>query len=230
MIVRKLQDSFLVIRQHDHGLISGEFARHWDADVQPKTPTLYAIAGHDIGWQELDDEVRFNPETNAPYSFLDYPLEPKLRAYGNGLDRIEDEEPYAGYLCSMHYSSFVRDSEEPEAVEFKKGEDERRARIEEHLPEKWLDNIEYNFRLLQLCDDLSLFVCLNEPGENTFPWYRNGFEFSGEKLMPVWNDERTLSLTPNPFSAPFDFTVPYRRIDGPGQVIQSDNFHLRVVC
>ena len=230
MIVRKLQDSFLVIRQHDHGLISGEFARHWDAKIQPKTQTLYAIAEHDVGWQELDDEVRFNPETNAPYSFVDYPLEPKLRAYGNGLDRIEGEEPYAGYLCSMHYSSFVRDSEEPAAIEFRERENIRRARIEEHLPEKWLDNVEYNFRLLQLCDDLSLFVCLNEPGENTFPWYRNGFRFLEEKLVPVWNDERTLSLSPNPFSGPFDLTVPYRRIDVSGRVIQGDNFHLRVAC
>lgn len=229
MIVRELEDSFLVIRQHDHGLISGEFARYWGTRIHPKTPTLHAIARHDIGWLELDDEVRFNPETNAPYSFIDYPLEPKLRAYGNGLDRIEYEEPYAGYLCSMHYSSFVRDSEEPAAVEFKKGEDERRDRLEA-LPEKWLDNVGYNFRLLQLCDDLSLFVCLNEPGENTFPWYRNGFEFGGEKLMPVWNDERTLSLTPNPFSGPFDLTVPYRRIDGSGRAIQSDSFYLRVAC
>ena len=230
MIVRKLEDAFLVIRQHDHGKISGEFARHWDAEIVPEAPTLHAIAEHDIGWRELDAEVRFNPDTNAPYSFMNYPLEPKLRAYGNGLDLVEAEEPYAGYLCSMHYSSFIQGAEESPAVEFKNDENKRRIRLEEHLPEKWLDNAEYNFRLLQLCDDLSLFVCLNEPGENAVPWYKNGFRFMGENIVPIWRDEHTLSLNPDPFSVQFDLAIPYRLIERSGRVIESDNFHLRVAC
>ena len=230
MIVRERPDSLVLIRQHDHGRISGEFARHWKAEIEPASPTLYAITEHDVGWQELDDEVRFNPETEAPYSFIDYPLEAKLRAYRHGLDRIEAEEPYAGYLCSLHYSSFVRDSEEPAAVAFREEEAGRRSRIEELLPDEWLANAEYNFRLLQLCDDLSLFVCLNEPGENTFPWYRDGFEFRGERLMPVWQDRRTLSLTPNPFSGPFDLAISHRLIRKDGQVIEEDSFRLRVAC
>lgn len=230
MIVRKLTDAFLLIQQHDHGRISGEFARHWGTSLQPESPTLYAISEHDVGWRELDEEVRFAPETNEPYSFTDYPLEPKLRAYGNGLDRIEYEEPYAGYLCSMHYSSFVRDSDEPVAIEFREKEATRRARIEAALPEKWLENAEYNFRLLQLCDDLSLFVCLNEPGENTFPWYRDGFRFLGEKITPVWQDEHTLSLTPDPFSEPFELAIPYRLIGRDGRILEGDSFRLRVAC
>lgn len=230
MIVRERQDSFVLIRQHDHGQVSGEFARHWDAKLEPASPTLYAIAEHDVGWQELDGEVRFNPETKAPYSFVDYPLEPKLRAYGHGLDRIEAEEPYAACLCSLHYSSFVRDSQEPAAVEFREAEVGRRGRIEQHMPEEWLRNTEYNFRLLQLCDDLSLFVCLNEPGENTFPWYRDGFRFRGERLVPVWQDRHTLSLTPNPFSGAFDLTIPYRLIERDGRAIEDGDLRLRVVC
>ncbi len=230
MIVRKLADSLLLIRQHDHGQISGEFARHWRTSLQPESPTLYAISEHDVGWRELDDEVRFNPETDSPYSFIDYPLEPKLQAYGDGLDRIEAAEPYAGYLCSMHYSSFARDSQEPAAIEFREKETIRRARIKDHLPEKWLENAEYNFRLLQLCDDLSLFVSLNEPGENTFPWYRDGFRFLGEKITPVWQDERTLSLTPNPFDESFELAIPYRLIGRDGRILEDDSLRLRVAC
>lgn len=230
MIVRERQDSFVLIRQHDHGRISGECARHWAAEIEPYSPTLCAIAEHDVGWQDLDDEVRFNPKTKAPYSFIDYPLEPKLRAYKHGLDRIEAEEPYAAYLCSMHYSSFVRDSREPAAVEFRKAETGRRRRIEGTLPQNWLENGEYNFRLLQLCDDLSLFLCLNEPGENTFPWYRDGFRFQEERLVPVWRGQRTLSLIPNPFSEPFELTIPYRLIERDGRAIEDDGFRLRVAC
>ncbi len=230
MIVRERPDSFVLVRQHDHGRISGEFARHWEAEIEPYSPTLHAIAEHDVGWRELDGEVRFNPETEAPYSFVDYPPEPKLRAYKHGLDRIETKEPYAAYLCSMHYGSFVHDSREPAAVEFRELESVRRARIEKHLPEKWLENAAYNFHLLQLCDDLSLFLCLNEPGENTFLWYRDGFRFQGERLVPVWRDQRTLSLAPNPFSEPFDLEVPYRLVGRDGGAMEDGSFRLRVVC
>ena len=228
MIVRAREDGFLLIRQHEHGQISGQFARHWKTDTLPERATLFAITSHDVGWEELDDEVKLNPETNAPYSFVDYPLEPKLRAYKHGLDQVEVQEPYAAYLCSLHYSSFVRDSKEPAAVDFKNRESNRRKRLEERMPEEWLQNSEYNFRLLQLCDDFSLFVCLNEPGENTFPWYGNGFEFRGEKLMPVWRDEHTLNIDPNPFSEPFDLTIPYDLVGRGGEAIEKDSFRIRV--
>jgi hypothetical protein len=230
VIVRKLEGSFLLLRQHTHGRISGEFARHWDAEIIPLQPTLFAIVNHDVGWQELDDVVRFNPETDEPYSFINYPLEPKLRSYKQGLDQLEVQEPYASYLCSRHYSSFVEDSSEPVAVEFKEREAERRKRIEERLPQEWLEPAEYNFRLLQLCDDFSLFVCLNEPGENTFPWYRDGFDFMGRKLQPVWQDRHTLSLSPNPFSSSFDFTIPYGRIGFEKQPLENNVFYIRVAC
>lgn len=230
MIVRKLRDSFLLIRQHEHGQISGEFARHWEVETTPQRPTLFAITNHDVGWQELDDEVRFNPDTGEPYSFTDYPLEPKLRAYKHGLNQLEVQEPYAAYLCSMHYSSFVRGSSEPAAADFKEREAGRRGRIEARVPQEWLENAEYNFRLLQLCDDLSLFVCLNEPGENTFPWYRDGFGFMEQKLHPVWQNRQTLSLTPNPFADSFEFTVSYERVGPDGGVIEDGDFYVRVDC
>lgn len=219
----------MLIRQHEHGRISGEFARHWHREPSPKSPTLFAIANHDIGWQELDEEVRFNPETGEPYSFMDYPLEPKLQAYKRGLDLLEAQEPYASYLCSLHYSSFVRGSSEPVAIEFREGEVGRRERLEGSLPEEWLEEAEYNFRLLQLCDDFSLFVCLNEPGENTFPWYKDGFGFMEQKLQPIWEDEQTLSMAPKPFANPFDLTIPYSRIGPEGRYVGEDAFYIRVV-
>ncbi|CAN5878269.1 DUF3891 family protein [soil metagenome] len=228
MIVRKLADSYLLIRQHEHGQISGQFARHWDYEISPDGPTLFAITNHDVGWIELDEEVRFNPDSGEPYSFIDYPLDAKLRAYKHGLDQIEVQDPYAAYLCSRHYSSFVEDSLETPAVEFREREAGRRARLEQRLPHDWLANAEYNFRLLQLCDDFSLFVCFNDPGENTFPWYRDGFDFMGETLHPEWRDRQTLSLSPDPFSGPFDFVVPYSRIGVDGKGSANGGFHIRV--
>lgn len=229
MIVRRQEDSFVLVRQHDHGLISGEFARKLSLEIIPEKPTLFAVRNHDIGWQDLDKEIRFNPSTGAPYSFIDYPLEPKLLAYKQGLDQIEAQEPYAAYLCSMHYSSFVRNSSESAAVEFRESEESRRTKLERELPQGWLANAEYNFRVLQLCDNLSLFVCLNEPGENTYPPFKNGFVFMGGKFQPVWRDDQALSLVPNLFSGFFELSVPYRRVGRDGGVVENGEIYLKVV-
>ena len=228
MIVRERADSYILIKQHDHGLISGEFARHWAEEPQPLDPTLYAIANHDVGWQSLDAFMHWNEESGKPYSFTDYPIESKLRAYKEGINLLEARSPYAACLCSMHYSSFLSDSEDE--FRFRENEDERRRRIKNALSREELDNLERNFRLLQMCDNLSLFVCLNEPGRNAHPWYKRGFEFEGTRFEPIWENHHTLQLDPSPFSEPFNLIVPYTLVDKGGQVVGSDQLELRVAC
>ena len=228
MIVRERPDSYVLIKQHDHGLISGEFARHWAEEPRPLEPTLYAIANHDVGWQRLDASVRWNEESGKPYSFINYPIESKLRAYKEGINLLEARSPYAACLCSMHYSSFLGVSEDE--VRFRESEAERRRRIKNALSREELDNLERNFRLLKMCDNLSLFVCLNEPGRNDHPWYKKGFEFEGTRFEPIWEDHRTLRIDPNPFSEPFNLIVPYTLVEKGGQVIGGNRLELRVAC
>jgi hypothetical protein len=228
MIVRERSDSYVLIKQHEHGLISGEFARHWGEKFLPLEPTLYAIANHDTGWQTLDASVRWNEQTGKPYSFANYPIKPKLRAYKNGLDFLETREPYAACLCSMHYASLAGDSEDE--ARFRESEAGRQRKIKSAIDRKEADNLRYNFRLLQLCDDLSLFVCLNEPGRNEHPWYQDGFSFEGTKFGPVWEDRHTLWLDPNPFSEPFDLVIPYTLVEKSGRMLGSDRLELRVTC
>lgn len=220
----------MLVEQHEHGLVSGEFARHWAESIWPREDALYAIDNHDVGWRELDETVRWNEETGRPYSFLDYPARPKLRAYTKGLDLVEARSPYAACLCSMHYGSFVRDARDEPEVSFRESEAERRRGIEAALSGEEIESLEYNFRLLQLCDDLSLFVCLNEPGRNDHPWYRDGFGFMGTRFRTAWEDERALRLDPNPFSGPFDIGVPYRIIGGDRRSLENGILELRVTC
>ncbi len=220
----------MLVEQHHHGLVSGEFARHWAAEIPIREAALYAIANHDVGWRELDATVRWNDETGRPYSFLDYPAGPKLRAYANGLDYIQAHSPYAACLCSMHYGSFVRDAQREPEVSFREAEAARRRGIEATLSEEELGGLEYNFRLLQLCDDLSLFVCLNEPGRNDYPHYKDGFEFMGARFEPVWEDERTLRLAPNPFSEDFGIEVPYLVVGKDRRSLENGILELRVTC
>jgi hypothetical protein len=228
MIVRERDDSYVLIKQHEHGLISGEFARRWAESPRPLEPTFYAIANHDIGWQALDEPVRWNEETGKPYSFMDYPVKPRIQAYEEGLNFLEAHSPYAAYLCSMHYTSLIGDSELE--ARFRESEAGRQRKIKDAMTREELGNLEHNLRLLRLCDDISLFVCLNEPGRNDHPWYKNGFKFEGAKFEPIWEDRRILRLDPNPFSEPFEFAIPYTLVGKDGQSVASNRFGLRVIC
>ncbi len=71
-----------------------------------------------------------------------------------------------------------------------------------------------SLRLLKLCDDLSLFLCLNEPGQNDHPWYRDGFR--GEVSFCNRSGKRGIELRidPSPFRCSFEVTIPYQVVAG----------------
>ena len=224
MIVRKQGDRFVLFRQHDHALVSADFALKLKEIGRFHPSAVYAIAMHDVGWRLLDREVLWNEEEDRPYSFMDYPLGPKLPAYQSGIDRVEAEDPYAGCLCSMHYASFFEAVSEPAAIRFREEELARQERLKAGMTPEERAGLKRDLRVLQLCDNLSLFVCLNEPGQNTFPWFRDGVDYGGQRLVPVWEGTRRLRFSPNPFRQPFTITIPYqiynenREPEGSGQL------------
>jgi hypothetical protein len=232
VIVRERPDTFLLFEQHEHALIAGEFALRWRERPRPFEPTVYAVANHDLAWREPDREVLWNEEKDRPYSFMDYPLDLKLPTQRRGIDSVEDHDPYAGCLCSMHYARFLLESERSEEVEFRGREMERQARLEGTMSEQELENLERNFRFLRLCDGLSLFLCLNEPGGEGRPPppYPGGFEFDGTRFWPIWEDRRTLRLDPNPFPEAFWIEIPYRIVGRDRRPLGSDILELRVTC
>ncbi len=232
MIVRERPGSFVLVRQHDHALASGVFAEHWEERPRPYRSTLYAVANHDVAWRDLDREVRWNERTGRPYAFTDYPPEPKVRAYAAGIDLVEAEDPYAACLCSMHYETLVRrfGRSEPEA-RFAESEARRQARLRDGMTDGEASHLDRNLRFLRLCDGLSLFVCLNEPGQQGQPPpYPEGFRFDGTAFEPVWESERTLGLRPNPFSGPFDLEIPYEEIGKDGRPLGSGALRFRIAC
>jgi Protein of unknown function (DUF3891) len=173
----------------------------------------------------------WNEHKDRPYSFVDYPLDLKLPAQKKGIDLVAEQDPYAGCLCSMHYARFLLDSVRPEEVEFREGEMERQGRLGERMSEGELESLERNFRLLRLCDGLSLFLCLNEPGGEESPApYPGGFEFEGTRFGPVWEDGQKLRLEPNPFSEAFGIELPYRIIGRDRRPLGSEILELRVTC
>lgn len=229
MIVRETDKGFRLIAQHDHGLASGDFARNFSEEWigEPlRDDVHFAVSHHDVGWERLDSEVLWNGERGRPYSFVDYPAEAKMAAYTEGLDAVEAHSPYAALLCSAHYGSFVRRSEVPAEVCFRKREELRRERIEASMAVP--DTFGRDFRLLQLCDDLSLFVCLNEPGKEISSWHKGGFEFSGRRFHPVWEGGDSLRFEPNPLSEDFEISLPYRVVDPGLDTVERNSLRLRV--
>jgi len=213
MIVRERADSFVLVDQHEHGLVSGEFARRWAERPVPLEPTLFAVENHDVAWRGPDREVLWNEASGRPYSFLDYPLAPKLAAQRRGIEAVEGHDPYAGCLCSMHYARFMADSEQPVAVEFVEGETARQERLRRGMSRDALGNLERNFRFLRLCDGLSLYLFLYGPGEAGYPPPTpDGFELDGTRYGMVWQGEGAVRLEPFPLAEPFDVSVPYREV------------------
>lgn len=227
LILREREDRFILIRQHDHGRISGDFADHWKEPIDRST--RIGIRFHDVGWEALDREVRWNPATGKPYSFEDYPLDEKLPSYTAGVDRVEAKDLFAGCICSMHFVSFFTDLKEPEAIRFVEREQARQKRLIAAMGEGERKKLKGSLGLLKLCDDLSLFLCLNEPGQNEHPWYREGFRREGEFLQPVWEARDQLRIDPSPFRCSFEVRIPYQMVARDRQFLEHGTYRIRIL-
>ncbi|WP_245948252.1 DUF3891 family protein [Paenibacillus sambharensis] len=226
MIIRETNHGFILIAQHDHGQLSGQIARHFrPAYIMNQAFTedvLAAITEHDRSWIALDSVPIWNDKNRAPYSFLDYPLQPKVVLYRYGIDQIEQMNPYAALLCSLHYASFrvFHNTEDEFCLAFYEHETRRQERLRAQLSPLDSRMVESHFRMLQLCDDLSLYVCLNEAGadkKHEHPWYRSGFAgsepFSPDgkgQLSAVWLNQEDIAVTPFPFTANFTASLRYK--------------------
>ena len=227
MIIQATEHEFIMITQHDHGYLAGEFAAHFSkvfigADSYLKD-FLIAVYEHDRGWIELDQVPIWNEAFQYPYTFMDYPMQPRLSAYAQGLDEIEAKSEYAGLLCSLHYNSIMKNSPLSECIEFYKNEAARQQRIREklRLNDDEEKGLAHHFQLLQYCDDLSLYVCLNEPGvdkDKEHPWYKDGFlnykTLYPNQSVPVanWVSSHDIVLTPFPFGREFSNVIRLKRI------------------
>lgn len=249
MICRERDGAFIMVEQHAHGLLAGELALWFRQEPKPeqeqesectserdqknapaetrREEVLWAVAHHDRGWIDLDETPFWNDAGQAPYSFIDFPVAPKLTFYTRGLNEIEAHTPYGALLCSLHFERLIEMSGEksPELDVYCKHEQERRARIRRELAGSrpiGESELFYDRRLLQFCDDLSLYLALNEPGSpkaEQHPWWKDGFagseDFgftSGRRIIAEWKDKETLVLDPFPFTKAFDVSFKLRRV------------------
>ena len=216
MIVRQKQNEIECIKQHDHAHISGVVAEHWIEAVHPDV-TL-GIFEHDRAWIPLDQIIEKDPERGLPHDFISYPLEPKLKAYISGVDEVQEKSLYGAFLCSMHYCSFFTGTitSKSEVKQFLDHENSRQEQLLKQLQmDKESDQIVYDFKLLQFCDDLSLYICMNHPGtakSDEVSWFREGFtqtfSFAPTGIKAEWVNTNEVKLDPFPFTKPLTLSFP----------------------
>jgi hypothetical protein len=119
VILTRVPDGLLVVRQPDHGTQTGLFAAEWgnetvapmpahDTDVDPAAVEL-AASHHDDGWAVWERRPTLDPHTHQPVQFLALtPLE-HVPLYQAGIARAAQHNPWTGLLVSMHGAGLYND-------------------------------------------------------------------------------------------------------------------------
>lgn len=229
MIIRTSGNNLYLITQPDHAGLAAAIAAAYRKDyfrgISRYEEVQHAVLHHDDCWTQADQQILIHAGTGLPYSFDDYPAGPKIRFYQEGIDHIARYSGYAGLLCSLHFAWFFREDRTEAGRDYYLSEQARQENLKKELQitgEAASRELDFHFRLLQFCDNLSLYICLNEPGcarENEFPWFKNGFSHS-RKLTPLdrtirarWKTPAYISVEPFPFRQPFAFSILYKKLD-----------------
>jgi hypothetical protein len=239
MILQEQGDQLLVIRQTDHAILSGFFAREWGNELftrpEPFESFCLAASEHDNGWREWELAPQMDPRTHLPYSFMSIPTEEHVALYQRGIERVVKADRYAGLLVSMHCAGlydraratlpgfsakYVKANESHLVNDFLQRLKLQQLRLKVDLrvnpatkgfaEEK---SLERNAQVLQALDRLSLYFCLNSLADATIdgvPSNQEGNDVDWE-LRPDGNND--VSLGPYPFRrSPLAVSILTRRV------------------
>lgn len=226
MIVREYPENFIMIAQHDHAAISGLMAKMWQDKLfrdSPKRPSVeYAAQNHDIGWKWIDTAPFWNDLKKTPYTFTNYPTAPKTVLYRYGIEEVAQKDSYAALLCNRHYSRFLQKNPSEAAQKFIQEQKTWSKNVKASLDDFDQDSYDFHYGILQMLDDISLFICLNEPGatgDELHPFFKNGISknegltvIQGENVHIHWRGQRTIKLDPFPFTGKFIILLKQRTV------------------
>jgi hypothetical protein len=216
MIIREDKDFIILIGQHDHGILSGEIAFNWgNKDFSNASfEQILAATYHDFAWYEKDLQIIWNEDKTMPYDFVNYPTKEKLHIYHKGITQLEKLHPYVALITSLHYCSFFLGRNNTEYQEFVASETERQEKLAQSTKAR---DVKDDLQFLKLCDDISLYACLNKPGVSKgeeHPWYQNGIAWGkkeNENMFQLrWLSETDIEIRPFPFKREWQTTIPYK--------------------
>jgi hypothetical protein len=238
MILYEQDNEVVIIRQTDHALLSGFFAREWGNDQfsqpEPFESFRLAAAEHDNGWQEWEILPKVDPATLLPYSFMSIPTEAHIALYQHGLERILKVDHYAALLVSMHcallydraratmpgYSAkYVRSNETHMVTDFVQRLRLQQLRLKVDLRTNPATKVftedtylQANLQRLEALDRLSLYFCLPTLGDSTI----EGVPVNDQGSEADWElrrEDGTIMLAPYPFRRePLSVSILARRV------------------
>lgn len=239
MILQEQGDQLLVVRQTDHAILSGFFAREWGNEVfqrpEPFESFCLAASEHDNGWREWELAPQLDPKTRLPYSFMSIPTEEHVALYQRGIERVVKADRYAGLLVSLHCTGlydraratmpgfsakYVKSTESHMVNDFLQRLKLQQLRLKVDLrvsPETKAfteeKSLERNARLLEALDRLSLYFCLNSLQDATI----EGVPMNQEGQEADWEvrscGDGVVSVNPYPFRrGPLAVSILARRV------------------
>jgi len=239
VIIQEHADHLVIIRQTDHAVLSGHFARELGNEVfmQPEPVESFRLAAmeHDNGWDEWELLPGIDPVTFLPYSFMSIPTEEHIELYRRGIERVVKADRYAGLLVSMHClalydrtratmpgfsAKYVKSQDSAMVTDFLQMLRLQQLRLKVDLradpltknftDEKWL---QANAQRLEALDRLSLYFCMGPLEGSTIdavPADYQGTEVDWD-LQPEGGNAATLE--PYPFRRdPLEISILARRI------------------
>ncbi len=239
MIIQEQSDQLILIRQTDHAMLSGFFARALGNKVfsrpEPFESFCLAAAEHDNGWNEWELLPQIDPKTFTPYNFMSIPTEEHIALYQRGIERVVRADRYAGLLVSMHCAGlydrtratmpgfsakYVKSSETPLVTDFLQRLRLQQLRLKvdlraDAIMKAYADDhsLQANLQRLEALDRLSLYFCLAPLDGSTIdavPVNGNGSEADWD-LQPAGNNYVTLD--PYPFTKdPLEISILARRV------------------
>ena len=178
----------LLILQVDHSKVTGWFAAHWGNDgfapLSPYAAMVLAAQEHDSGWWDWEIKPQLNSEGLPP----DYIGSIKhlggkvwLDFYRHGIERLAEQDPYAGYIVSLHADGLLTQGRgllpympdyaiHPEVKEFLAEQENYRGELMKELESstEYRDFVSEeqlwtNFKLMEVFDQMGQFVCNRYP-------------------------------------------------------------------
>ena len=239
MIIQERGDHLIVIRQTDHAVLSGYFARELGnenfARSEPEESVRLAATEHDNGWNEWELQPHIDPVTFLPFTFMSLPTQQHMDLYQRGIERVVKVDRYAGLLVSMHCAGlydktratmpgfsakYVKSQEAPLVTDFVQRLRLQQLRLKVDLradaatknfaDEKWL---QANALRLEALDRLSLYFCLGPMEAATIDAVPSNYS-GGEVDWDLQAEENhAATLEPYPFRRdPLEISILARRI------------------
>jgi hypothetical protein len=239
MIIQEQGDQLILIRQTDHAMLAGFFARamgnKFFSRPEPFESFCLAAAEHDNGWNEWELLPQIDSKTFTPYNFMSIPTEEHIALYQRGIERVVRTDRYAGLLVSMHCAGlydrtratmpgfsakYVRSNESHLVTDFLQRLRLQQLRLKvdlraDSLMKAYADDhaLQANLQRLEALDRLSLYFCLAPLDGSTIdavPVNANGIEADWD-LQPA--GDTFVTLKPYPFlKDPLEISILARRV------------------